>query len=125
MKMSGAPLSAQEYRKQLTSGVVARNDFSATDTDYFANNGRLVRLRPPLASEFPKTVHSLEALNYTPFVIVVRTSPAYAAAPVALIATKESLSMSLPLELARMGDDLILALLDKKEVKWWPVGVAQ
>ncbi|MGO4440595.1 hypothetical protein [Rhizobium sp. RAF56] len=114
-------LSRYERARILQNSVVARNDFSAGDKDYFANNGRLVRLRPPGPKEMFSLIKSLELLGYTPFVIIMRETAALAHRPTALIAVKEALAITLPIELARMGDDKTLELLDRKDVKWWPL----
>jgi hypothetical protein len=114
-------LSRYERARILQSSVVARNDFSASDADYYKDNSRLVRCRPPSPKEMSSLVKSLELLGYTPFVIVMRETPALAHRPTALIAVKEALAITLPIELARMGDDKTLELLDRKDVKWWPL----
>ncbi|MGO4440276.1 hypothetical protein [Rhizobium sp. RAF56] len=120
--MSGqASLSRYERAQLLTNSVVARNDFTATDEQYFANCGKLVRLRPPLKGEATALENSCAALRMGVFVIVQRPSPAYASRPVAAITMDEDHAMRLPTELARMSDDMILDLVKKPSVRWFPI----
>jgi hypothetical protein len=116
-------LGMNKYERQrlLNDQVRARNDFSATDAEYYANNGRLFRLRPPLPTEYPRVVASLQALGRTPFVIIYRSGIGEQSRPIALIAVHGELAETLPVELGMMGDVATRDLTMKKDIKWWPL----
>ena len=110
------PLSSYERQALLNRQVCAPNDFSVSDEDYFAGNGRLARVRPPWPTEQPELVNSLQALAYVPFVVVLRANMSSPPRIVALLGLESEAANMLPAELTRMGTEQMVALTRRKDV---------
>lgn len=105
-----APQLSRYERLQQHIRAVAPNDFAATEEEYFAGNGRPVRLRPPRDGEHAKLVRSLQLLELVPFVLIRRANPQSPPRQVALLGLNQDVAATLPTELMRMPADAYIAL---------------
>ena len=122
------PLNAYERMRILNQSVRPNTDFDCTDQEFFGNNGRLVRLRPPRKGERDGEVLSLRMIGMVPMVVAKRQSTTAAPRPIALIGFDRASYEAMMAELPRMGEDAILELLTgspktlfRSPPRWWPL----